>query len=320
MNSKLIQKITASLSIALLLLLGAGMDSVQAQQDTRYSQYMFNGLVLNPAYGGSVEGTSLSAFYRNQWLNIDGAPQTYSFSGHSRLGDKIGVGGYVQHDEIGVTKTTSAYLTYAYRFPFANANISIGVNGGVDFYASNLTDVQALPGSPGGLDPVFQEDVSRLMPNFGVGIYYHSDYFYLGASTPRLLTNKFDTPTKLARQYRHYLGTVGIVLPVTKQVKINPSMLFKTVPAEAPYQFDFNLNLIFMDMVWIGSSYRTGKEFGPESVDFIAGFMLRNGLRVGYAYDLTLTELEQFTTGSHEFTIGWDLRKNNDMIITPRYF
>ncbi len=320
MNSKLIQKLTASLSIMLVLMLGFSSQSAQAQQDTRYSQYMFNGLVLNPAYGGSVEGASLSAFYRNQWVGIDGAPVTYSFSGHSRLGDRVGVGGYVQRDEIGVTNTTSAFLTYAYRIPFANANVAIGLNGGVDFYSANLTDVQGLPGTTGPVDPVFNEDESRLMPNFGVGIYYHSEYFYLGASTPRLLENKFDTPTKKARQYRHYLGTVGIVLPILPQVKVNPSMLFKTVPAEAPYQFDFNLNLIFMDMVWIGSSYRTGKEFGPESVDFLAGFMLRNGLRMGYAYDLTLTELDQFTSGSHEITIGWDLRKNNDMIITPRYF
>ena len=302
------------------------MDSntAKAQQDARYSQYMFNQLTFNPAYAGSHERTSLLGLYRKQWVNINGAPTTASFSVHSALGQekKVGLGGFLEYDKIGVHNRMRAFADYAYRFTLGKGHLALGVQGGITYLNSKYSDITTA--EQGVADPVFQENLSRVMPNFGVGVFYSNDYVYAGISVPKLINNKLknglESVEALGREYRHYFFSVGGIIPAGQSVKIKPSILVKTVFTNAPTQFDFNLNFFFMDMLWLGSSIRLEDRFNPESLSFMTGVQLKQGLLLGYAYDFTLSELRNHTSGSHEVMLGYSFGRDGERYKTPRFF
>ena len=310
--------------LLVFVLLVAVSIGANAQQDARYTQYMFNKLVFNPGYAGTGEGLSLSGLARIQWVNIDGAPTSFSLSGHTPLGQgkKVGVGAFLEHDRIGVHQETSLFLNYAYKLMLGERNIlSLGVNGGLSYLTSDfqsLADTEIIQLSA---DPSFQTNVSKILPNFGVGAYfYQPNKYYLGLSAPFLLTNNLESVSRIAHQYRHYYLTGGMVVPMGSSLKLKPSFLVKAVPGNAPIQFDANLMFLIKEALWLGLSYRIDDQINSESLDFIASFQMKNGLRIGYAYDLTLSELSNYTSGSHEIMLGYDVRGKSKRIITPRYF
>jgi type IX secretion system PorP/SprF family membrane protein len=304
---------------------------VQAQQLPRYSQYMFNQLTFNPAYTGTTEGLSITALGRMQWVNIKGAPTTVSLAAHSPLGvdKKAGVGGFLEYDEIGVHRRSNLFLSYAYKFILGESRFSIGLNGGITMLQSNYTQATGNELINLGIDPAFAQDESRLMPNFGLGIYwYRPNRFYVGLSAPQLLENRLTANggtdlEKVAHQYRHYMATAGLIIG-RSDFRVRPSILVKAVPTNAPIQTDASLMFLIKDTFWFGGSYRSAfggdKSFESESVDAIIAFQLKNGLKIGYAYDFTLSELNNYTSGSHEIMLGYDFRGKGVRYHTPRYF
>lgn len=300
----------------------------QAQQDARYSMYMFNGMLLNPAYTGSTETTSLAGFYRNQWVNIEGAPETFSFSAHTALGKRkqYGVGGWVEYDRIHIHDALRVFGTYAYKFDFGAAGkLALGVQGGIRYIASNWTQLSPPELETIGLDPVLLDDMNVLLPNFGVGAYFYGKRYYAGISIPHLLDNELWSSssgefTAFAKEFRHYFFTAGGALRLGDNADFLPSVLIKAVPKRAPIQTDVNASFLIKDMLIVGSSFRFANGFEPESANFMLGVMLKNGLRVAYAFDLTLSELNDFNSGSHEITIGYDIPRKGDRLKTPRYF
>lgn len=318
---------TVVIFINITTILFFNTQQANAQQDARYSMYMFNGLLHNPAYAGSAGKLSLNGFYRNQWTGFEGAPQTFSISGHAALGqaEKVGLGAWGEYDEIGVHKIFKVYGTYAYRFAAGtNGHLSAGIQGGITQMKSTFTDVSGP--DEGIIDPTFAENQSALLPNFGVGLYYNTTHFYMGVSAPHLLNNKLDNGndanvTKIASQFRQYNFTLGAVLGKNDGFKVKPSILIKAVPGNAPIQADANLSFLIKEVFWIGSSARFTDKFEPESVDAIIAFQLKNGLRIGYSYDYTLSDICKYNNGSHEVTIGYDLiKKDSERLVTPRYF
>lgn len=320
------KKLIASLivfSLALLMTM-----PTRAQQDARYSQYMFNALPLNPGYAGTGESTNISAFYRKQWAGMDCSPQGATFNIHSALGKSAnnGLGASLSYDEIGVHKDYTLYGMYAYRIAVGKGRLSIGVSGGMDYITANWNDIQTSdPNEPPTTpDPVFQQVTDGILPNFGIGLYLNMNSFYVGLSAPQLLDNQLrdDLPNiaLAAKQFRHYYATVGGVIPVGESLKVVPSALVKMVPGNAPVQVDANLSVVLKDALWLGSSFRFEQSFQPESVDFIVAYTFNNKLRVSYSYDLTLTDLSAYTSGSHEVGISWDFGVSVDRYKTPRFF
>lgn len=310
------------LAIALITVAIAGLN---AQQDARYTQYMFNKLVFNPAYAGTGDGLELSAIYRNQWVNIEGAPQEFSISAHTPFGGKkqFGLGGFFEFDQIGVHSQYRLFLDYAYKFAITpRARLSIGVSGGLAYRVSNFTDLTSGDSDPFVIDPndiVFGENVSKLLPNFGLGLYfYNPNKYYLGVSAPHLINN--DLGFRSAHQSRHYHFMGGLVFPLGESLKLKPSVLVKWVPNNAPIQYDANLMFLIKEMIWLGASYRIDNQFNSESLDFIAALELKNGFRIGYAYDFTLSDLSNYTSGSHEIMLGYAIKGKDVRIRTPRYF
>ena len=200
---------------ALLLLITIQSHSY-AQQDAMYTQYAFNALALNPAYAGSRNNVlNATALYRRQWIGIEGAPETQTLSFDMPVNEKrVGLGVQFFNDKIGITKTTGAYASYAYRIEMENGNLALGLQAGMTNFRADFTSVALNTGSP--TDPAFSENINKFLPNFGAGVYFNTDRFYVGASVPHLFNNKLtdhtvDVSNSFSRQYIHTFITMGYV-------------------------------------------------------------------------------------------------------------
>lgn len=283
------------------------------QQQAMYTQYMFNGLAINPAYAGSQESLTLTALGREQWVGMDGAPSSQTFSAHSPLNDgKIALGMLLTHDEIGITNQYGAYGIYAYRIKFSKGTLSAGLQAGFNSYKANFSDVLVRQGDDGAFST---DDVQSFLPNFGAGAYYSTQRFYVGFSLPQLLTNTYPgSDGSSAHQYRHWFLTSGYVFDLSSELKLKPNILIKAVEG-APIEVDLNANLLIKEIVWVGLSYRSF-----DAISFLLEFQISPQFRVGYAYDYTLTELQPFNTGSHELLLNYRFMKKDKKMLTPRYF
>lgn len=289
---------------------------VKAQQDPMISQYMFTGLVLNPAYAGSHEFTNATALYRYQWANVstdngtDGwNPRTFVATVDGKIqSSNLAWGVILGNDQYGPSSKNDVIANFGYHLPVGNGKLSVGLRGGMSFYNADLNTLNNLSN-----DPAFQTNASNaVLGNFGAGVYYYSKKFYAGVSVPHVVENTLVTDNSTYE--RHYYATTGYVLEVSDNLAIKPSILMKAVNA-APVEFDFNLNFLISNMVWLGASYRTG-----DSYVFLVEYQATKNLRIGYAYDKLFTDLDTYSTGSHEFMISYDFGVSPLKVRSPRYF
>lgn len=299
----------------------SGVLALQAQQQAEYTQYMFNNLAFNPAYAGSRGTLSAVAIYRMQWVGIDGAPRSFSINGHDLLGEKHGVGLHIENDKIGVHNRLSLFGNYAFHIPLNQAvHLSIGTTAGVFNYRSNWSEQPPKDVN----DPIIAENTNKWMPNFGLGAHLYSEKYYVGLSVPRLLSNKLNDVTSgnltlESKEYLHAWLTAGYVFDISDNVRFKPSTLVK-VAKNAPVEADINASFLFNNAFWAGITYRTG-----DSVDLLLEYNFKNGLRIGYAYDLTTTKLSGYNSGSHEIMLGYDLTHkpkagDENKVLSPRFF
>ncbi|RMG77205.1 MAG: type IX secretion system membrane protein PorP/SprF [Bacteroidetes bacterium] len=313
------------------------------QQDPMFTKYMCNSLIFNPAYAGSKQHMYIGALHRTQWYEINGAPTTQSFTLHTPLrNDRVAVGMSVVNDKIGPTNNLGANLVYAYRIPLSKKEdglkLSIGLQAGIENYRADWSKLTLE--NPG--DPPFMEDENRMLPNFGAGLYLYNQHFYLGASSPQLV--EYDLRDNIqtnfyARQARHYYLMGGAAIPLNGRALIfKPSFLLKNVglfksqskltefkDIGAPSELDIDLSLLFQETLWIGASFRTALEVfqnksSYDSADIWVSVFLKNGMRIGAAYDYPLTELSNVTTGAFEVMLGYEFKYNERKVATPRYF
>lgn len=285
-----------------------------AQQDPQYSQYMFNTLAINPGYAGSLENTlSATALFRWQWVGIEGAPVTQSFSAHAPLrNNTIGLGGIIVNDNIGVTNALTINGTAAYRLRFKKINLALGMHGGVRQYRANYALVNASLAN--GFDPAFAENISRSMPVLGVGLFLHSSRFYVGISTPQMLNTRQRVEGIMVKHFSHFFLTSGYVFDLGSRLSLKPSVMLKYVNG-SDLSADFNANLWFREMFAVGLSYRM-----HDALYVLVEIRLPKNIGLGYAYDYTLTRLRVANSGSHELMLRYQMRSNRDKIITPRIF
>ncbi|UXX78948.1 type IX secretion system membrane protein PorP/SprF [Reichenbachiella carrageenanivorans] len=292
-----------------------------AQQQGMFTQYMFNGLAINPAYAGSHETLSLTALTRYQWVGIDGAPNTQSFSAHAPIKkEQIALGLQLFNDDIGVSKTFNMFAAAAYRINFDKTTLSLGLQLGFSSYKSNVSTLNPIWDNN---DIALSEDVREpFKPNMGTGAYYYGDRFYLGLSLPTLFNatiNSFEIEDtgltyESGTSRRHVFLTGGYVFDLGHHFKLKPSGLIKYV-AGAPIQMDINLNLLIDEVIWVGTSYRSG-----ESLDFLLELQLTSSLRFGYAYDYILNDINMISSGSHELMLNYRIEFKKDRVTSPRYF
>lgn len=303
------------------LVLAAGLLSVRAaaQQDPMVSQYMFSGHFLNPAYAGSHEYANITVLGRRQWIGFDGAPLTSYVSFDAPLAKKnIGYGVLLANDMIGVTNRSELAGTFSYHLKLSeNAKLAFGLRAGITYYRAKLSDLVYWDQQ----DAVFQNDISgKVLPNSGAGIYFYTKRFYAGAAIPNVINYKPETALAInlsnsPHLERHYFATTGYVIPAGKNLDIKPAVVVKYVP-NSPLQVDGNLNFFFYKTLWVGGSYRSA-----EGVQGMIEYQATKNLRVGYAYDMALTSLRSYNSGSHEIMIAWDFVKEEQIRYkSPRFF
>jgi type IX secretion system PorP/SprF family membrane protein len=307
------------LAIGLVLIaLGSGFNAT-AQYEPMFTQYMFNELFVNPAYAGSRENMSATGMYRTQWVGLDGAPTTQTISIHGPvLKRRVGLGLSMLNESIGVTKQTGAYLSGAYRMMMKKGTLSFALQLGLLSHIERLASITT--DTPG--DAQFLANTDRvLVPNFGFGAYYKTDTWYIGLSVPRMMNNHLkataqstDVTNKVTMGSWHYFLTGGWVKQISPTIKLRPNAMIKLV-AGAPIQVDVTCDALFRDFVWAGLAYRSG-----DAASLLLGVYATPQLRIGYAYDYTLNQLQRFNSGSHEIMLGYDFGFKREKLMTPRFF
>jgi type IX secretion system PorP/SprF family membrane protein len=287
--------------------------TVSAQQDPQYTQYMYNMNVVNPAYAGLKENLSVTTLYRKQWSGLEGAPTTFTLSGHAPVGDKVGLGLSAVKDELGPVNETNVFVDFSYTLELGESTkLALGLKAGGTFHDIGLAtlDLQDLN------DPFFSQDISGATPNVGAGAFLYGDNYYFGLSVPNMLNSVHldENGMQYGSEVSHYFVTAGYVFQVSDDVKLKPSTLLKSAFG-APLSMDLNLNALFFEKFEVGTSYRT-----EDSFSGLIGFQVAPYLRIGYAYDHIVSELSAVAPASHEVVITFDLRSNPKTLRSPRYF
>jgi type IX secretion system PorP/SprF family membrane protein len=292
--------------------------NVAAQQEPMVSQYMFNGLFLNPAYAGSQECISTTMLFRKQWVKFEGSPYTFTAAADMALVDNsMGVGLVISNDNIGVSNQTDIVGNYAYNIKLGGGKLAFGLKAGMSIYSAQVSELTTWDQA----DPMFGSNIQgQVIPKFGFGMYYHQKgKWYAGFSIPTLLAYEKGMGFSLnidntSFMRRHYLLTGGYVFPAGEKVKLKPEVLFKYIPG-APFQADVNFSALFMDAIWVGTSFRSG-----DAMVALLSYQASNNFRIGYSYDITFSKMRNFSAGSHEIMIGYDFGKEDVKEKTPRYF
>ncbi len=297
-----------------------------AQQDAQYTQWMFNKLSLNPGYAIANDHACASALHRSQWVGLEGAPISQSLNVRIPFqGKNIGVGLSINHDQIGPTNSWQFNGIYAYRFNFDNDHkLGVGLQGSLRNYRIKYSETEALQVGDGSLPTT---DESRMIPNFGVGLYYYTPKYYIGISAPKLLEgdlsffNNGGNNSDFSREEVHGFLMAGVVFDLNSAVKLKPSLLFKYVK-DAPFDADIHASLIFYDTFWAGLTYRLGgigNSVG-ESLDMVLQLQLSRAIRLGFAYDFTLSKVRDYSDGTFEVVLDYCLNPGHDRLTNPRFF
>jgi type IX secretion system PorP/SprF family membrane protein len=290
-----------------ILIVGACLlGSLQAfsQKQAMYTQYMFNTLAINPAYASVDESLTITALSRHQWVGFKGAPSTQTLSFHTPIKESnTFIGALLVNDQIGeVLKETGGYITLAQRVPMGDGKyLSVGLNGGASSFKSSYSEnYPSSPESP--VDPVFA-DASSIKGNFGFGIMYFSDKYYLGLSSPYFYQRDFKSygNETVSGNKSHYLLQAGLLLPIGSDFKLKPNFLVKYVNG-SPVQMDLNANLLIKEALWVGASYRS-----YDSFDVMASVFITPDIQLGYSYDFAHTEMAKVQKGSHEVMLKFRL-------------
>lgn len=291
-----------------------------AQQDAQYTQYMYNTIVVNPAYAGSRETMNINALYRTQWLGLTGAPRTMTLAGHTPLSNEnIGIGVSLMRDEIWIQTQTQFNVDFAYTIKTDSlGKLAFGLKAGgqllnVDFSRTNPEDPSDGNFYGNNID-------NRFAPNIGAGIYYYTDKFYIGYSAPSLLRTNYYKEEDGQESYvakkriNHYLIS-GYVFDLNPTLKFKPAVLLKAVSG-APLQIDTSLNFLFNEKLTVGVAYRWS-----AAMSGLVGFQISDKMMIGYAYDWETSKLNNFNSGSHELFLRFEFDLiNDDVFISPRFF
>ncbi|MFN0215367.1 MAG: type IX secretion system membrane protein PorP/SprF [Saprospiraceae bacterium] len=310
-------------SIALLM---AACASLSAQQESQFTQFMYNKLYINPAYAGARGIPSIMAIYRSQWAGFDGAPQSMlaSFNGPF-LSNRVGVGANIAHTKIGLQRDFRASLAYSYDMVAQDeVSLRIGLSGSLRSLGIDFSDATPLQTGDQSLE---NQRVSDFYGNVGAGVYGTiMERYYFGVSVPHLYSNAIGianaNATTLAKESQHFYGMAGAIIPLSEDINLMPAILLKYVK-NTPFDADINVNLDIRKKFTAGLSYRLGGDGAGDSMDLLAYWQVAPQFGVGAAYDFTLSNLKDYNAGSFEVLLQYDLKqlKNGKRKMSnPRFF
>ncbi len=287
-----------------------------AQQDAQFTQYMYNTIEVNPAYAGSRGVMSVFGLYRTQWVGLQGAPQTSTFSVNTPITNSdLGLGVSLVNDKIGPTTENTLSADLSYTIPTSESwNLSFGIKGTANLFNIDINKLSTEDQN----DEQFQNLKNRFSPNVGAGVYFHSDRAYIGLSVPNFIeTSRYNADdTAIFKDKINYYLIAGYVFNLDRleYIKFKPALMTKMVEG-APLQVDVSGNFMFNDKFVLGLAYRWS-----ASVSAMAGFQVTKGMYIGYGYDHETTQLKKYNSGSHEIFLRFDFFNNYNKMISPRFF
>jgi len=311
-HTKMLKHITL---VSLLTLASTGLF---AQQEVLTSQYMFNNLFLNPAYAGLNDHFTSTLLHRNQWAQFEGAPTTSLLGVDGSLANgKMGLGLTLLHDQIGATRDIEVAGQFAYHLQLNETQrLSFGIKAAMSMYTASLSGVAVWDPD----DPTFQNDIyNTTFGKFGVGAIWSTETSFIGLSVPTLIAQRNQIAEQVAGGSgnlfdQHYYLNAGHLIPLNASLSLKPTVLLK-YQQQAPLDIDINANVLYKEMVWFGLGWRSG-----DAVIAMLEYQVLPELRFGYAYDITTSVLGNFSSGSHELLIGFDMAKEQVKLKSPRYF
>lgn len=282
------------------------------QQETRFTQYMFNLYEVNSAYAGSRETFSLAAIVRSQWTGIDGAPQMQSISMNTPILTKnIGIGIKIRNESAGASSSTRFSGSFAYRFRLLRGKLAFGLSVGLLNNRFNWAKAEFKDPS----DQVSNSGIENTYsPTFDFAGYYFNSSFYVGFQVDNLNQSQINVLVDgSSKNYSHFTAIIGKAFVINEKIVFKPSALFRST--QAAQQFELNLSFLFNETLWTGITFRSDTE-----LSIILEYNLNQKLRFGYSYDFALNSIQSHNSGSHEFFIGYDIQVKNKNMASPRYF
>lgn len=313
--------------IVRFLFIAAGlMSTAKAQQDSQFTQYLFNGLHINPAYAGYKDDIYVQSFYRSQWAGIKGAPKSFSIAADGAFNDgNVGLGLIVNNDQLGAQTYLTAYANYAYRIRIGNdeaSQLAFGIAAGMMQLGLNGNKLEGYkPGD--GLIPAGLQ--TNILPDARFGIYYANKNFFAGFSATNLLARymqKDNTENRMVPiPQPHFYFTAGALLPINEDVKFKPVVLFKD-DTKGSSSLDVNAFLLLKEALWIGGFYRATVDLYKKdyqqsglskqnAIGAIVEVFASQNFRIGYSYDHSLNKLRDYNSGSHEISAGFYINRAN---------
>ncbi|MDI9311427.1 MAG: type IX secretion system membrane protein PorP/SprF [Limnohabitans sp.] len=291
---------------------------LQAQQESQYTQYMYNTLNINPAYAGSRECLSILAMHRSQWVGLEGAPVTNTVTLHTPLGanQRVGIGASFINDRLGPSDENTISVDLSYNVPTSEKfKLAFGIKATANFFNVDFNKLyvydtnEPLQGARQNID-------NKFYPNLGGGLFFYSDKTYVGFSIPYMLEQTYynNDIKYVASDKMHYHFIAGQVFALSKSVDFKPALMLKAASG-APLQIDLSGNFWFNNKLTLGVAYRVN-----AAASALIGFQISDSWLIGYAYDRDVTRLGNFNSGSHEIFLRYELFKNYDKVMTPRFF
>lgn len=308
-----------------------------AQQAPQYSLYMFNKYNFNPAYAGLDNSLSITGVFRKQWVDLPGSPLSQNFTAHMPvyvLGGGLGIN--IENDLVGAERTTSAQLSYNYWIPLNKTNLlSVGVSGGMIQKSLDGTKLRAPEGEYDPNEPILQHNDGRLpltmvntiVPTVSAGIYLQTEKMDVGISANNLIESEakldFQNTTTDIQLKRNYFFIFAYNFEIGSTLTLHPSIFAKSDFKE--HQIEISTILKYNDNIFGGASFRGYTSTTIDAVVLLAGFKLSEKISFAYAYDMTLSELSNVSSGSHEIILNYNLNKQigagvpPNIIYNPRF-
>lgn len=281
-------------------LVGMTMQYVHGQQLPQLTQYQFNDYVFNPAIAGSRDMFELRSGHRYQWVGVQDAPRTFTLSGTSPIGEKMGIGGYLFTDIVGPTRRTGVQFSYAYHLKLTDdLKLSLGLSAGLLQFLIDGSKITLHDPS----DPAMDDQLrGELLPDAKFAFFLYHPRFWFGATAPQLLRNNvyfFDQRTSgLSRMENHYYATGGYRFLLGEDWRLEPSFLLKYVEPVPP-KLDLTATLRYREKIWVGATYRTNDAWAA-----MVGCWVKESFQFGYSYDIITSNLRNYSTGSHEVMLA----------------
>ncbi|CAL1517013.1 type IX secretion system membrane protein PorP/SprF [Chitinophaga sp. MM2321] len=283
---------------------------LQAQQEPLYSQYMFNGMIINPAYPSMDESSSLTAVGRNQWVGVDGAPKTATASFYTPLkATNTSLGVSLMNEKITVNSQTAVNFNISQRVKLnEKIYLAMGIKGGMSQFREDNSSLSTT-------DPAFAHDQSYWRTDVGFGFMLFTDRFFIGLSSPTFKSFDLGSSVNKVVVQSHYYVQTGYLININDDVKLKPNVLLRAVKGTG-FQYDLNANILLKNLIWLGASWRSEK-----TLTGLVQIQASKSLQIGYSYDTPMqSNLKGAQTVSHELMVNYRFSWSKWKVVAPRYF